>query len=203
MATYFGNIWNSIYTALVGMKVTIDHMFQKKVTLQYPDHYHPIRDEQMPENARNRLYLDINKCDGCSACVRACPSDCITVEIAKVTPGDPEVPALADGKPRKTWVTRYDIDFGLCCFCSLCTEACPTDAIQMTQEFEYSTYNRRNLIYSFSDLTPDRAAAKKEMYAKYAEEKKRAEAEAKAKAAAEEAKKADGATAPDAKQITK
>ena len=185
--TYFKNIWEGIHTTLVGMKITWGHLFVKNVTEQYPEKYHPIHTPGfMPENSRNRIFVDIANCDGCSGCVRACPVDCIKVEITKVTPGDNSAPALRDGKARKTWVTTYDIDFAKCCFCSLCTEACPTNAIKMTPEFEYSTYDRRELLYHFSALTPDEAQAKKDMWAKYSAEKKKAEAEAAAKAAANE-----------------
>lgn len=176
MGTYFKNIWLGISTALVGMRITIRHLFGKKVTNQYPEKYHPIFSGDMPKNSRNRLAVDMDNCDGCQSCVRACPVNCIKVEIIKATPDQP-VPDMANGKSRKTWVSRYDIDFGLCCFCSLCTEACPTSAIKTTQEFEYSTYDRESLKYKFSKMTEAESADKKKRYAEYAA-KKKAEEEA-------------------------
>lgn len=179
---YFKNIWTSLYTIFVGLKITGWHMFEKKVTMQYPDLVHPIKDNLIPLNSRNRIEVDMDRCDGCGSCSRACPVNCIDVELVKVTPGD-DIPLFYDGKPRKTWVTKYNLDFAKCCFCSLCTEACPTNAVKMTQEFEYSEYNRDNLLYKMASLSPTEAEAKKKMWADYSAAKKKAEAEAKAKEA--------------------
>lgn len=184
MITYFKNIWLGIYTVLIGMKITIDHMFRKNVTVQYPN-VHPLKEagaDKMPENARNRLFLDIDLCNGCGGCARACPVNCITVNTVKVTPGD-DAPPLKNGEKRGLWVTNYQIDFAKCCFCALCIEPCPTKAIYMTTEFEYSTYDRKDLLYTFSRMTPEEAKQKEEMQKKFQAEKKKKEAEQKAKAA--------------------
>jgi len=187
---YFKNIWSGLYTALVGMKITFSHIFEEKVTLMYPEVNHPLRDGTMPLNARNRIDIDMNRCDGCGSCARACPVNCIDVQLVKVTPGD-EAPLFYDGTPRKTWVIKYDLDFAKCCFCALCIDTCPTEANKMTPEFEYSTYNRDELLYHFADLTPEEAEEKKKMWADYSAAKKKADAEAKAKAAGQTEKKAD------------
>ncbi len=187
---YFKDIYTSLYSIFVGLKITGSHLFEKKVTLQYPERDHPLRDGTMPMNARNRLYVDMERCDGCGTCARACPVNCIDVELVKVTPGD-VIPMFYDGTPRKTWVTKYNIDFAKCCFCSLCTEACPTDAVQMTPVFEYSEYDRKNLLYKMASLSPEEAELKKQMWARYSTEKKKADAEAKAKTEAEAKAKAD------------
>lgn len=181
MGTYFSDIFSGIGTAWVGMKITFMHLFERNVTNQYPDNYHPITSGDMPKNSRNRIFVEIAGCDGCNGCARACPVNCIKVDIVKVTPGD-KGPLNRDGKEKKVWVTKFDIDFAKCCFCSLCTEACPTEAIVMTQEFEYSVLNRDNLLYSFEDLSAQQADAKKKMWANYMAEKKKAEAEAAKKA---------------------
>ncbi len=186
MAGYFQHIYSGLSTTMVGMKITLEHLFKKKVTLQYPEKWHPITSGHMPLNSRNRIDLDMEECDGCNACSRACPVGCIDIEIVKVAKSATDVPNIkSTGKPRKTWVTKYDIDFALCCFCSLCTDACPTEAIQMTTEFEYSTFHRDDLIYHFSPLSAEEVKEKKEMLAKEKAEAAKAKAEAAAKAKAE------------------
>ena len=35
-----------------------------------------------------------------------------------------------------------------CIFCGYCVEACPVDAVKMTEEFELANYNRKDFIYS-------------------------------------------------------
>ncbi len=189
MYKYFNNIWVGLSTIAIGLKITLEHLFAKNVTNQYPEKYSPIESGDLAPNSRNRLFLKYDDCNGCNGCVRACPVDCITLETCKVVPGD-EAPALASGKRRGLWVLQYDIDFAKCCFCSLCTEVCPTEAVIMTQEFEYSTSERNDLLYKFGKMPADQVIEKREMATKYAKEqaaKKAAAARAKAEAAAKKA----------------
>ncbi len=200
MGEYFKNIWLGVWTVLVGMKITLEHLFAKKVTNQYPDRWHPIEgkfsgtrsfrkgDEDrsdIPSYSRNRLYVDMNICNGCNGCARACPVNCITVETLKVTPGD-KVEPLGDGSKRGLWVTKHDIDFAKCCFCGLCTEPCPTEAIYMTKEFEYATEKRDDLVYHFAVMTPEEIQEKKDMYEKFMADKKKQAAAGAAPAPKEE-----------------
>jgi len=174
MVNYFKNIWLGIYTVLVGMKLTLIHLFQRNVTIQYPDERYPI-----PDNARNRLYLDPDLCDACNRCVRACPVKCITVESIRAVPG--KTPSLKNGDKRNMWVTLYQIDFAKCCFCGLCTEPCPTNAINHTTEFEYSSYKREDLIYTFVKMSDEEKAQKLKELEEWQASKKKAADEAKAK----------------------
>ncbi len=195
---YFKKIYDGLSTTAVGMKITLEHLVGKKVTNQYPELYHPIKSGDMPLNSRNRIFVDMEGCDGCDSCAKTCPIKCITVETTRVTPDDENVPEMNNGKKRKMWVTKHEIDFAKCCFCSLCTLVCPTDAIVMTQEFEYSEFDREKLKINFSDLTPEQVIEKQEMFEQYQlnkkkeqEEKKKAEAEAKKLAEEAQAKEAE------------
>jgi NADH-quinone oxidoreductase subunit I len=49
----------------------------------------------------------------------------------------------------------FRINFSRCIFCGYCEEACPTDAIQLTPDFEMGEYNRKNLVYEKEDLLID------------------------------------------------
>ena len=156
MKKYVYNIWLGIYTVLIGMKITLSHLFTKKVTFQYPDEHYPI-----PETARNRLYVNMDDCIGCDQCAKACPVNCITIETAKSLPTE-DLGTTSTGQKKRLWVVRFDIDFAKCCFCGLCTFPCPTECIKMTTYFEYSEYDRKKLIYSFVTLTPEQIADKRE-----------------------------------------
>ncbi|MDX9790984.1 MAG: 4Fe-4S binding protein [Candidatus Kapaibacterium sp.] len=187
---YFKKIYDGLATTAEGMKITLEHLFGKKVTNQYPEIYHPITSGDMPPNSRNRLFVDMSGCDGCNSCAKACPVQCIEVETVRVSPDDENIPDMNNGKKRKMWVTKHEIDFAKCCFCSLCTLVCPTEAIYMTQEFEYSEYDREKLKYNFSNLSPEEVEEKTKMFQEYQakkkleqEEKKKAEQEAKLKEA--------------------
>ncbi len=83
----------------------------------------------------------------------ACPVDCITIETIKSTPAD-NLGTTSTGKKKRLWGHQVDIDIAKCCFCGLCVPPCPTDCIEMTTIYEYSEYDRSNLIYKFSRMTP-------------------------------------------------
>ncbi len=177
MVQYFKNIIEGLVTPLQGMKITTSYIFKSKVTRRYPEQFDAY--PTLPETERNRIEVAIDKCIGCLACVKACPSNCIKIEAVKVAPTDTDVPLDEKGKPKKQLISKFDIDFGLCCYCTLCEEACPTGAIYRTKIFDYSTYYRKDLLYHFSDMTPEQIENKKQVLAKYNAEKKAAEEAAK------------------------
>jgi len=167
MIQYIKNIWEGISSSLIGMKITIMHIFVKNVTIQYPD-----KRFNLPENARNRLFMEMSKCTGCTSCARACPVNCIFIETVRVLPDDPHQEMLDTGIKRKLWLTKFDIDFAKCCYCGLCTAACPTDAIIHTKEYEYSVYDVKELLYHFHTLTPEQISEKKQMLADFQSKEK-------------------------------
>jgi len=177
---YFRNIFSSLSTVFIGMKVTFKHLFEPAVTIQYPD----VR-LTLPERERNRLYMNMDDCIGCDQCARACPVNCITIETVKSLPEE-DLGKTSNGKKKVLWVTQFDIDFAKCCYCQLCVFPCPTECIYMTDVFEFSEFDRKDLNYSFITLTPEEVAQKKENFAKMEAEKAAKKVEA-AKLAAEKA----------------
>jgi NADH-quinone oxidoreductase subunit I len=165
MREYLRNTWLGIYTVLIGMKVTFRHLFTPSVTIQYPEVKVPL-----PERVRNRLYVNMDDCIGCDQCARACPVNCIEIETVKSLPTE-DLGLTSNGKKKALWVTKFDIDIAKCCFCQLCVFPCPTDCIYMTNVYEYSEYERENLIYKFATLTPEEAVEKKINLEKFNAEK--------------------------------
>lgn len=163
--TYIKAVWDSIYTALVGMKITIKHLFYKNVTHQYPNVDARVKSGTafMPDYARNRLEFIPGSCTACNLCVKACPVNCIEMDSFKVVEGDTDQPLMNNGKPRKQWVPTYNIDFSKCCFCGLCANACSFDALKMTDYFEFTTYDRKNLYCHLSDMSPEMVIEKRKM----------------------------------------
>ncbi|MBK7377733.1 MAG: NADH-quinone oxidoreductase subunit I [Ignavibacteriales bacterium] len=179
MKEYFQNIYTALSTIFIGMKVTFKHLFVPAVTIQYPD----VR-LKLPERERNRLYVNMDDCIGCDQCARACPVSCIEIETVKSLPTE-DLGKTSNGKKKALWVTKFNIDIAKCCYCQLCVFPCPTECIYMTDVFEFSEYDRNNLIYNFSTLTHDESLQKKNNFAQF-ELVKAAEKEAAAKKAAEE-----------------
>ena len=181
MSSYFRDVYDGLVTVLIGMKVTWKHLFTPAVTIQYPD-----VKPKLPERARNRLYVNIDDCIGCDQCSMACPVDCITIETIKSTP-DVGLGLTSLGTKKRLYVPRFDIDIAKCCYCGLCVYPCPTECIKMTDVYEFSEFDRQNLIYSFAVMTPaevDQAKAKLVAYDKEQAAKKAAAAAAKAAAPA-------------------
>jgi NADH-quinone oxidoreductase subunit I len=182
MGRYFRNIWDGIVTVLIGMKVTWRHLFVRSVTIQYPK-----VKVTLPERARNRLYVNMDDCIGCDQCAMACPVDCIEIETVKSTP-DVDLGLTSVGTKKRLYVTKFDIDIAKCCYCGLCVYPCPTECIKMTDVYEFSEFERRNLIYTFAVMTPPEIDAAKAKLA--AHEKEQAAKKAAAAAAAAAAKAA-------------
>lgn len=167
MKEYFNNIYTALITIFIGMKVTFRHLFTPSVTIQYPDVKPPL-----PERERNRLYVNMDDCIGCDQCARACPVNCIEIETVKSLPSE-DLGKTSNGKKKTLWVTKFTIDFAKCCYCQLCVFPCPTECIYMTDVYEFSEYDRNNLIYNFATLTEEQRLEKIENFRKFSEEKEK------------------------------
>ena len=139
-------LFREIWTA---MKVPLKHMFVKGVTFQYPREKRTIPDAH--RGALGLLRYDKGegkigheRCVGCDLCEVACPSHCIKVVSE---PAGPDAP-----NPLMRVATEFYIDITKCVFCGYCVEACPVNALAMTKEYEYSTTDKRDLIFDKKKL---------------------------------------------------
>ncbi len=148
MLTYFRNIGQGISTIVNSMAVASLHLFKPSVTLQYPKERWAL-----PERSRMRLHNKIEDCIGCGQCARTCPTDCIIVKTEKRDKEEPPVYA-SDGTAKKLRTYVFDIDMALCCYCGLCTFACPTQCLVMTADYEYSVYDINDHVYHFAKEKP-------------------------------------------------
>ncbi len=177
MTNVFSEGWLTFKSIFTGMGVTIRHLFQPSVTERYPE-----EKIELPKGARAKLYVNIDDCIGCSLCERACPVNCITIEKVKATK-DVDLGKTSTGNPKRFWITDFEIDMAKCMYCDLCVYPCPTECIYMIPDYEYSEYDRQNLIYQFSELGHDKVAQVKEKAEQEAEEQRRKKQEAKKKKA--------------------
>jgi len=102
------------------------------VTIYYPEEKRPV---PVMSRTRHRLMQRDDgspKCVACMMCETICPCYCIHIE-----PAESPDPAI------EKYPARFEIDILRCCFCGLCAEACPEDAIRMdTGVVEFSVYDR-------------------------------------------------------------
>ena len=172
-ATYVRNIWDSVKTTLVGMRITGKYLLQKPITVQYPDERMPI-----PDRYRGIHYLEQEKCIECVACARACPIDCIEME------------AIRHGKELE-WIS-FTLDYQKCMFCELCVYPCPKDCIHMGNEYAFVSFDRSEFVHDLLSYKGMARDAKVRMI--------EAEAKKAAKEAAKKAKELAGAAASAAEE---
>ena len=55
-------------------------------------------------------------------------------------------------KTRRKELTNFTYDLSRCMFCGLCEDACPTDALELTQDFELANYTREGMIWDRETL---------------------------------------------------
>ena len=124
---------------VAGLALTLNYLFRKKITINYPFEKGPLSPRFRGEHALRRYPSGEDRCIACKLCEAVCPAQAITIEA------EPR----ADGSRR---TTRYDIDMVKCIYCGLCEESCPVDAIVEGPNFEYSTESREELLYDKEKL---------------------------------------------------
>ncbi len=120
---------------LRGMMLTGQHLFARKITVQFPEEKTPMSPRFRGLLALRRYPNGEERCIACKMCEAVCPAIAIHIESE----------ARADGTRR---TTRFDIDLTKCIFCGFCEEACPVDAVVLTRVIEYHGEERGDLIYT-------------------------------------------------------
>jgi len=124
------------FSSLVtGLRITLRQFLKPTVTVQYP--YETLK---IPARFRGHIELvrdpETGKplCFACKLCERACPSDCISVEGAKL-----------EGAKKKS-VTSYHLDFTKCSLCGSCVEACREGAIRFSRDYNLASVNKEEFV---------------------------------------------------------
>ena len=98
------------------------------------------------EEAMRCLRCQSGVCVGCTFCARTCPDYCISVERVD--------------DPGSRCLTRYELDLSKCCFCGLCAEQCPTDALTHTGQYELSFYHRDLMVFDKGEMRRDASGSR-------------------------------------------
>ncbi len=124
-----------------GLSTTLKSMFEKPVTVQYPEEKRQVRARFRGRHVLKRYDNGLEKCIGCSLCEAACPADAIFVESAENTDD-------ARYSPGERYASTYQINMLRCIFCGFCEDACPTEAIILGDNYELSFTERSQSIYT-------------------------------------------------------
>jgi NADH-quinone oxidoreductase subunit I len=135
MKKAIAEFYGGVKSLVVGLKITIGQFFKPSITVQYPH-------QSLPMSPRFRGHIELVRdpetgkavCFACKLCERACPSDCIVVDGAKL-----------DGAKKKS-VTKYILDFTKCSLCGSCVEACRDGAIRFSREYNRVGLSREEFI---------------------------------------------------------
>lgn len=156
------NFVEKIYLPAIvqGMSITIKHMFQKKVTVEYPEEKRPFSPVFRGLHVLNRDEEGRERCTACGLCALSCPAEAITMEAAERIEGEEHL------YREEKYAAEYEINMLRCIFCGLCEEACPKDAIYLSETFPPSDYTRKKFIYKKEDLLIPNPITEKQDYEK-------------------------------------
>jgi NADH-quinone oxidoreductase subunit I len=106
---------------------------------------------ELPARSHGVIALIEENCTVCMACARECPVWCIEIDSHKETDEVPE--GRPGGRPRsRNVLDRFEIDYSVCMFCSICVEVCPFDALHWSPEHEYAATERSGLAHGRDTL---------------------------------------------------
>ena len=137
VVSYFKSL--TLFELLKGMRLTGRYLFDRKITIQYPEEKTPQSPRFRGLHALRRYPNGEERCIACKLCEAVCPALAITIE------SEPR----ADGTRR---TTKYEIDLAKCIFCGFCEESCPVDSIVETRHFEYHGEQRGDLLMTKEKL---------------------------------------------------
>lgn len=133
----FEEAYTGLKSLVIGLGITGKAFCQPQVTVIYPK-------EEVDNLSTFRGHVEligkdddpaVPRCVACGACVKACPSNCLTILCpVPVKEGEEGGPVAMGPAPQKGSKTpgAVIVDFSLCSLCGQCAKVCPVDSLQFS-----------------------------------------------------------------------
>ncbi|MEA1918998.1 MAG: 4Fe-4S dicluster domain-containing protein [Campylobacterota bacterium] len=119
------------------IKGTLGPFFAVKKVLEHPDTLcYPQEKKEEVEGYRGFHTNLLEDCIGCANCQDVCMNEAIDM-----------IPIDVDRNSKNNSGCIPRIDYGRCCWCSLCTDVCPPDSLKLESECIWADSQSNNFLF--------------------------------------------------------
>ena len=113
----------------------IGTLFKHPKTITYPE-----VKKEVPYGYRGFHLNDLSSCVGCANCQDVCMNDAIDM-----------IKDEKEHNPKNSSGCIPRIDYGRCCWCSLCTDVCPPSSLKLEEDCIWASDDSNNFLYMPKD----------------------------------------------------
>jgi formate hydrogenlyase subunit 6/NADH:ubiquinone oxidoreductase subunit I len=108
---------------------------------EHPDTIcYPYVTKEIPKGYRGFHTNTLSNCIGCANCQDVCMNEAIDM-----------IPIEEDKNTKNSSGCIPRIDYGRCCWCSLCTDVCPPSSLKLEEDCIWANDNSNNFLYMPKD----------------------------------------------------
>ena len=127
--------WSVDVKGLLSPLGILEAFFLKPNTIAYP-----LQKKETEQGYRGFHTNLLKSCIGCANCQDVCMNDAIDmIKIDK------------EQNPKNSSQCIPRIDYGRCCWCSLCTDVCPPSSLKLEEDYLNVTSNANEFLYMPKD----------------------------------------------------
>ena len=144
----FQEAYTGLKSLVIGLGITGKAFCQPQVTVIYPK-------EEVDNLSSFRGHVElvgkdddpaVPRCVACGACVKACPSNCLSILCpVAAKEGQEGADVVMGPAPQKGSKTpgAVIVDFSLCSLCGQCAKACPVDSLRFSNNPYMTALDRK------------------------------------------------------------